>query len=190
MRTPKNKKNTEATKANPEITPESNVGIAPEASTTTSSKEDLKRKIEEAKAKRDAAKAELEQAKAKEKEESKAKREKEASEKKALKEAEKEEKKNRVPVMVTQKDEKGNEEQVDSNLFPVVIVCADCGEIRYVTKSQAHEVVRCKPCAKQYKRRKTAAKRKERVKGYKEVVEAAMLLNLFPDDFKAKWGLK
>lgn len=170
------------------ITHEASAGIAPEAK--QQDKADINKAIAEAKKKRDDARRAAMQEAAQNKAKAKADREKEAAEKRAAKAAEKEAKKNREPIWVEQKDENGGVEKVDKNKFPEQIECVDCGSIRHVTKSQLHEVVRCKYHAKLYKRRKIASKRKERMKGYREIVESALLLNLFPKEFCEKWGLE
>lgn len=49
----------------------------------------------------------------------------------------------------------------------IVIQCADCGAEREIYSYQYGIVTRCETCQKRYRRRKTAAKRKDRVKARK-----------------------
>lgn len=72
-----------------------------------------------------------------------------------------------VPVMVEQKDEKGNVEQVDFNLYKNIITCIDCGELRYVKDADRHQVTRCKPHARKARRQRIRASRKARGVGKK-----------------------
>lgn len=71
------------------------------------------------------------------------------------------------PVMVEQKDERGEVEQVDFNVYSNPITCIDCGEIRYVKNSDRHQVVRCKLHARRFRRRKIRESRKLRGVGKK-----------------------
>lgn len=72
-----------------------------------------------------------------------------------------------VPVMVEQKDEKGNVEQVDFNLYKNIITCVDCGELRYVKDADRHQVTRCKLHARKARRQRIRASRKARGVGKK-----------------------
>lgn len=137
-----------------------------------------KREYQEAREKAKAAMAEAKAASAKAREEAKIARE----------EAKKE-KVERVPDMVEQVDEHGNPEMVDKNKFPFEIACSVCGRSRWVTKSGLHEVTMCKEHARKERRKRVMKGRKERMKEAKLIVEEAITLGLFPQEFLDKWGL-
>lgn len=144
-------------------------------------KERLAALREKEKAKKEKEKAKLAEQKAKEKE----KKEKEKAKAKADKEAAK----NRVPVWVEQVNEKGEIEKVDKNKYPFEINC-DCGNVRYVNKSGLLQVTQCKLCTAKGRRKKASLKRKEKAVKYRNIVKEAMELDLFPADFKKKFGLE
>lgn len=72
------------------------------------------------------------------------------------------------PNFVEQKDDKGNPEVVDFNVYKNIITCVDCGEIRYVKDSDRHQVTRCKLHAKKARRKRIRASRKARGVGKKK----------------------
>jgi hypothetical protein len=92
------------------------------------------------------------------------------------------------PIWVEQKDEKGNTELKDRNLFPIAITCS-CGEVRYVTASGAREVTQCKPCARKARRARRAGVTKNKTRNLKAIVADAIAQNLFPAAFLKKHGL-
>jgi len=157
----------------------------------------MKRREEEAAARISAAKekaeaivkAKLERETAKQA--AKEKRDKEAAESKAAKEAEKKAKAEREPDWVTQLDEHGNPETVDRNVFQFEVKCCHpgCTESRWVTLSGLREVTMCKPHARKTRRARRLERVKDRNANYKTVVEAALELGLFPEDFMKKHGL-
>lgn len=93
------------------------------------------------------------------------------------------------PVWTEQKDEHGNTELVDKTKNEHQIVCEDCGDIRWVTTSQLHEVTRCKPCARKVRRQRRAKRVAQRTKDFRAIVQEALELGLFPESFRKEHGL-
>ena len=110
---------------------------------------------------------------------------------KTEREAAKAAKKNLAPVWATQKDEKGNDEQVDRNKAPFEVQCAceGCTEIRFVSLSGLKEVTMCKPHARKARRARRVERLKARAKDNKAIVADAIAQGLFPEAFLTKWGL-
>lgn len=63
----------------------------------------------------------------------------------------------KAPVYRRQLGWDGRPEKIDINLYPIKVICADCGQPRYVDPKNAgiakHPVTRCKPCQKRHKSR-------------------------------------
>ena len=90
----------------------------------------------------------------------------------------------KAPVWRRQLDWKGNPEKIDINLYPVKILCATCGQPRYIDPRNAgvkdHPVTLCKPHARREHddrhnaglRKKTAEKREALVKAAKLACKA------------------
>lgn len=139
------------------------------------------------------AKARAEETARKLEEKAKAKKEREeaAAKAKAEREAAKEAKANREPDWVTQLDEHGVPEQVDRNVFKYEIVCAHpgCTEHRWVTLSGLRETTMCKPHARKTRRSRRVERLKDRARNHKAIVEEAIELGLFPQEFLEKHGL-
>jgi hypothetical protein len=57
------------------------------------------------------------------------------------------------PIWVEQMAYNGSEEVVDYNHYSNVITC-ECGNIRYVKKSDLHQVAKCKPCTRRDRRKR------------------------------------
>jgi hypothetical protein len=91
----------------------------------------------------------------------------------------------KAPVWRRQLGSNGKPEKVDINLYPIKIVCANCGQPRYVDSRNAgikdHPVTLCKPCRLRKKnddhntalRAKTAAKREMVEKEARKAVREA-----------------
>lgn len=121
--------------------------------------------------------------------EEKAKRKEERAKTSEARKAEREAKKNQEPDPVEQKDEHGNTETVDKNKNPFPLVCPECGETRWLTLSQTHEVTHCKPCARKLRRKRRIGRIKDQQKNHKAIVAEAIKQGLFPQSFREKWGI-
>ena len=63
------------------------------------------------------------------------------------------------PKMVKQKGYKGEVEELDFNVYKVVVTCS-CGEKRYIKPQDAFQVKTCKPCSQKRKMARISASKK------------------------------
>ena len=63
------------------------------------------------------------------------------------------------PKMVKQKGYKGEVEELDFNVYKVVVTCS-CGEKRYIKPQDAFQVKTCKPCSQKRKMARISALKK------------------------------